>query len=144
MAAGEVIVGYDGGEGADKALAVGLDLAKDLGAKVLLAFAYEPVHLAGVYGEKSDHRRAIKEFADERLGEGLEKAKAAGVDASALLVDARPAEGLAEEAKERGARMIVVGSQGSPLPLVGHIIGSVSHKLVQISEVPVLVVHTTD
>lgn len=142
--AGAVLVGYDGGDGSDKALAVATDLAKDLGTELILAFAYEPVHLAGVYGEKADQRRAIKEFADERLGEGVEKAKAAGVKAHGLLVDARPAEGLAEEAKERGARMVVVGSQGSPIPLVGHIIGSVSHKLVQISEVPVLVVHTSD
>jgi nucleotide-binding universal stress UspA family protein len=139
---GVVIVGYEGGDGSKKALAVATDLAKDLSAKLILAFAYEPVHLAGVYGEKSDHRRAIKELADERLGEGIEIAKAAGVEAEGLLVDARPAEGLAEEAKERNARMVVVGSQGSPLPLVGHIIGSVTHKLVQLSEVPVLVVHT--
>ena len=142
--AGEVIVGYDAGDGANKALATAMELAKDLDATVVLAFAYEPVHMAGIYGEKADQRRAIKELADERLAEGLEKAKAAGVKADAQLVDARPAEGLAVMAKERGARMVVVGSAGSALPLVGHVVGSVPHKLVQISEVPVLVVHTTD
>jgi nucleotide-binding universal stress UspA family protein len=142
--AGDVVVGYDAGAGSDKALAVAADLAKDLGAKLVLAFAYEPVHMAGIYGEKSDQRRAIKELADARLAEGVEKAKAAGVEAEGELVDARPAEGLATAAKERGARMVVVGSQGSPLPLVGNVIGSVPHKLVQISEVPVLVVHTSE
>jgi nucleotide-binding universal stress UspA family protein len=142
--AGEILVGYDGGHGSDKALGEAADLARDLDATVVLAFAYEPVHMAGIYGEKSDQRRAIKELAEKRLAEGLEKAKAAGVKAEAHLVDARPAEGLAAAAKERDARMVVIGSQGGPLPVVGHIIGSVAHKLVQISEVPVLVIHTTD
>lgn len=142
--AGEVIVGYDGGEGADKALATATDLARDLGVPLVIAFAYEPVHMAGVYGELDDHRRAIKEFAEKRTAEGLEKAKAAGVEAEVLLIDDRPAPGLATAATERGARMVVVGSQGSPLPIIGNIIGSVAHKLVTISEVPVLIVHTAD
>jgi nucleotide-binding universal stress UspA family protein len=138
---GEIVVGYDGGEGADRALAAATPIAKDLGAKLVLTFAYEPVHAVGIYGELSDHRRALKEFGEQRTAKGLEQAKGAGVEAEAVLVAKRPADALVETASERGARMLVVGSNGEK-PLVGAIIGSVPYKLVSLSEVPVLIVRT--
>ena len=42
-------------------------------------------------------------------------------------------------AAEHGARLIVVGSYGEP-PLRSAILGSTPHKLLHLSEVPVLVV----
>jgi nucleotide-binding universal stress UspA family protein len=44
-------------------------------------------------------------------------------------------------ARERDARMIVVGSSGEP-PLKSVIIGSTPHKLLHVAERPVLVAHT--
>ncbi len=73
----------------------------------------------------------------------VEKAVEAGVEAEAVLVSKRPAEALLALADERGARMIVVGS-ASERPLTGLILGSVPHKLVHRSRVPVLVVPMPD
>jgi nucleotide-binding universal stress UspA family protein len=55
------------------------------------------------------------------------------------VVDARPVEALLRIGAERGARMIVVGTQGEH-PLKGAVLGSVPHKLLHLSELPVLVV----
>jgi nucleotide-binding universal stress UspA family protein len=55
----------------------------------------------------------------------------------------RPVESLLEAATERQARVIVVGGS-SERPIVGAILGSVPHKLLHRSEVPVLVVPAGD
>ena len=67
----------------------------------------------------------------------------AGVTAEPVLVPKRPAEALLALAAERDARMIVVGS-ASERPLTGIILGSVPHKLLHRSTVPVLVVPMPD
>jgi nucleotide-binding universal stress UspA family protein len=56
-----------------------------------------------------------------------------------VLVPKRPAEALLSLAAEHDARMIVVGS-ASERPLTGLILGSVPHKLLHRSPIPVLVV----
>jgi nucleotide-binding universal stress UspA family protein len=54
-------------------------------------------------------------------------------------VPKRPVEALLAVAEERSARLIVVGTT-SERPLTGVILGSVPHKLVHRSNIPVLVV----
>jgi nucleotide-binding universal stress UspA family protein len=51
----------------------------------------------------------------------------------------RPVEALMSVAAEREARAIVVGSQGEH-PMKGAILGSTPHKLLHLSEHPILVV----
>jgi len=71
--------------------------------------------------------------------DGSACANAAVDDAQAVVVDARPAEALLQVASERKARMIVVGTHGER-PLTGAVLGSVPHRLLHLSRVPVLVV----
>jgi nucleotide-binding universal stress UspA family protein len=54
-------------------------------------------------------------------------------------VPQKPAAALDAVARERGARMIVVGSYGEG-PFRSAILGSTPHKLLHISETPVLCV----
>ena len=86
-----------------------------------------------------EQRRAVEEFGEKMTQEGLESTKAAGVDAKVELINEHPHDALITAGEKHGARMIVVGSHGES-PLKGAIIGSTPYKLVQISEVPVLVV----
>ena len=81
----------------------------------------------------------MQERAEEVVSHGPHQAEAKGARVETVVVERPPAEALAELAKERGARMIVVGTHGES-PLKGAIIGSTSHKLLHLSEVPVLVV----
>jgi nucleotide-binding universal stress UspA family protein len=73
------------------------------------------------------------------LAEALQQAEQAGVAARGELVNAKPSDGLVELADQVDAQMIVVGSYGEA-PLKGAIIGSTAHKLLHLSERPVLVV----
>ncbi len=66
-------------------------------------------------------------------------ASAPGVELEAVIVEHAPAEGLAELAKERDARLIVVGTRGEG-PFHAALLGSTPHKLMQLADRPVLVV----
>jgi nucleotide-binding universal stress UspA family protein len=133
-----VVLGYDGSAGATHALHAALDLCLKLGDRLLIAYAYEPP--ARKIGEElAEHRTALKEFGEQVTRDGLVQAQAKGVEAETVLVQARPAEGLRDLAAARDARMIVVGTQGES-PLKSAILGSTPHKLLQLSDRPVLVI----
>ncbi len=134
----EIIVGYDGTDCAKAALQQALGLAKGLGDKVVIAFGYAPPGYAG--GEMKAHQDAIRELGvgDHRRSR-TRSAADAGIEHEVELVPERPAEALNDLATQRGARMIVVGGYGES-PLKGAVLGATAHKLVHLSEVPVLVV----
>ena len=133
-----VIVGYDGSDCAKGALRAGLDVARAYGEQLIVAFGFD-VHPLG--GEVHDYHSALRELADRRLAEATAIASADGVEVEAVVVERAPAEGLAELATERDARLIVVGTRGER-PLTGALLGSTPHKLLHLADRPVLVVPT--
>jgi nucleotide-binding universal stress UspA family protein len=134
--AGELLVGYDGTPGAKAAAAEALRLASGLGTELVFVFAYW-ANPGG--GEIADMLTALRESGEGHLKEALALAEQAGVAARGELVEGRPSSGLVDLADEHDAQMIVVGSYGEP-PLKGALIGSTAHKLLHLSERPVLVV----
>lgn len=94
-----------------------------------------------VAAESSDYRHQLEKIGSERVAHAL--AEAARIDPSVhvepLVVPMRPVDSLLEAAAERQAGVIVVGGNGER-PLVGAVLGSVPHKLLHRSTVPVLVV----
>jgi nucleotide-binding universal stress UspA family protein len=136
MSTPTIVVGYDGSECARAALAEAVRIATERRTGLTVAFGYgvEPMG-----GEASDHRKALHEFGEARLREGMEQIGPSGIAAETVCVDARPADALLRLADDRGAQMIVVGNHGES-PLVGAILGSVPHKLLHRARVPVLVV----
>lgn len=133
----EIIVGYDGSDSSKSAMSHALDFAKSLGDSVVIVFGAAPGGYGG--GEVPEQRKAVEEFGERTTQEAVEMAKSAKIDSTVELVNEHPHEALINVAEKHGARMIVVGSHGES-PLKGAIIGSTPYKLVQLSEVPVLVV----
>lgn len=135
MSAG-VIIGYDGSDCAKEALRVAVEVGRAYGEPVTVAFGYQ---VSPVGGEVHDYHLALRDLATKRLQE----AKAlVGDDAGqieAVIVEDAPAAALVQLAAERDARLIVVGTRGER-PLHGALLGSTPHKLLQLSDRPVLVV----
>jgi len=125
---GGVVVGYDGSECAKAALRVAAGVARTYGEPLIIAFGYG---VSPVGGELADYQAALREAGELVAGEGIE--------VEAVRVERDPAPALADLAAEREARMIVVGTHGES-PLRSALIGSTPHKLLQLSERPVLVV----
>lgn len=134
---GSIVVGYDGSDSGKAALARALELAQGLGDGVVVVFGYSPPGIWG--GEIAEHEEAIEEFGEKLMGEARQLVQAGGVEIAYELVPKRGAEAVLDIARQRDARMIVVGSSGET-PLKGAVLGSTPYKLLHQSERPVLVV----
>jgi len=132
----KIVVGYDASDSARAALAAAVELAGPLGDEVHVVVAYE-VHRGG--GEVADFAAALAERAQTLVK--LARDQAAGLHAQieTEAVEAPRADALVDVAERLAARMIVVGTRGES-PLRGALVGSTPHKLLQISERPVLIV----
>jgi len=134
---GRIVVGYDGSDSGRAALERAKELAKGLGDEIVLVFGYSPPGIWG--GEIAEHEEAIEEYGEKLMGEARQQVQTDGVQVTYELVPKRGAEALLDVARQRDARMIVVGTSGEA-PLKGAILGSTPYKLLHQSERPVLVV----
>jgi nucleotide-binding universal stress UspA family protein len=92
--------------------------------------------------EDRDYIAALEQMGEEATAEAVSLLLAQGIDARAELVRAKPADALLRAAEAHAASLIVVGTHGEHA-ITGALLGSVPHKLVQRSPVPVLVVPAT-
>ncbi len=140
--AGDIVVGYDGSDGSKAALRVAVSVARAFDAPLAVVFGYEVIPVGG---ETADYKKRVEAIGAAVVSEAV---KAAGeldpaVKAEGLVVPERPVDSLLSVAKSRQARVIVVGGNGER-PLMGVILGSVPHKLLHRSSIPVLVVPAPD
>ena len=139
--AGELVVGYDGSECAQFALRAAADIAVKLGTTVAVAFAAEPP--AAYAGGAGDQRRVLEDSGAELLAEAVDLVGATGVTITTHVIANKPAPALIGLAEQLGALMIVVGTY-SERPLAAALVGSTPHKLLHLSNHPVLVVPVPD
>ncbi len=133
---GVLVLGYDGSDCAKAALDSAAELAQGLGDRIVIGFGYHP---GGPGEESTATSEAILKVGERVTSEAVERARTAGVEVEIELVDERPTEALISLADKYDARAIVVGSYGEH-PIKGALLGSVPHKLLHLSERPVLVV----
>lgn len=135
---GPVVLGYDGSAGATAALAEAVTVARAFGVSLVVVFAYGQNPVGGVTG---DVRRAVERVGGDLLEDAAARIRAidAMVTVDRVEVDADPVVGLVAVARERDARMIVVGGN-TVGPVVGTIVRARSYRLIHESPVPVLVV----
>jgi nucleotide-binding universal stress UspA family protein len=134
---GTIVLGYDASPGAERALETALDIATHFGDRLLIAFGTAPPGTPTEEGRA--HMEALQELGGRVTAGALERARAAGIEAEVELVPKRPSAALTELADREDARMIVLGTYGES-PIKGAILGSTPHKLLHLSDRPVLVV----
>lgn len=141
-----VLIPTDGSAVANKAVKAGVQLAKELGAKVTGYCAVEAVQ-PHVYGEgylitnrilfKAYEQRA-REAAATELAAMAKLAAAAGVPFQGVVTVAQTAyEGIIAAAKKHKCDAIFMASHGRGA-LAGLMLGSVTHKVLAHSKLPVL------
>lgn len=140
--AGDIVLGYDGSDGAKAAIPHAVALARAFGVPLVLGFAHGANPVGGGGG---DLARAAGKIGEQFLEEGATLARAVDpdVDVKTALVNALPVEGLLELATQTGARMLVVGGNGRG-QLMGSLLGSIDYKILHQTIVPVLVVQPPD
>ena len=132
-----IVLGYDDSPGAGTALDTAILVAQRLGEPLVLVYG------AGVPGGRGEefrvHLDALHEMGRAALAHAVERADEAGVTTVVELVDERPAEALVDVAARHDATMLVVGTTGES-PLRGAMLGSTPHRLLHLSDRPVLCV----
>ena len=141
-----ILVATDGSEAADRAVDYAAGLAKREGADLLI------VNVVGGYGlpqkammrltqsEQVWLKELLESLSAETLTKARERARTAGADQIQLESRAGDvAQSVIDIAKEKAVNVIVVGKRGAGL-VERLLLGSVSHKLVNLSPLPVIVV----
>jgi len=138
-----MVIATDGSELARKAMDAGFELARATGDAVLLVTAWEmPVGDFGIpYASvaTTEILDVERNGAERIVSEAAEAARAAGVEAETVLREGNPAHEICDLAREREARMIVLGSHGwGALRQALH--GSVAAGVIRHATCPVLLV----
>lgn len=144
-----IVLGYDGSECAKEALDVAVELARDEPESRIVVVHGHPVHVAtlgggpgGAYhiaGEVERSREHARPAENALLQEAAALISAAGVSVASTIEWKTPWHAVLDVAEEEDADMIVVGSHGLGATR-GRVLGSVPHKLLNHSRIPVLVV----
>lgn len=140
-----ILVATDFAESAERALAWGVQLARQHGAELILLHvymdlpAYPEITAGQVEAIYEEQRRWIEEALERRA----RSARGEGVRARAILRTGPPASTIAETATEEGADLLLVGTQGRS-GLDRLIVGSVAERVVRLATCPVLVVKSAE
>jgi nucleotide-binding universal stress UspA family protein len=134
----KIVLAVDGSEQSRKAVPLAVDVARKSDAEVVVVHVREHVvDLGGVWEQESQSRAAaIVDAACKDLGEAGVKARASV--RRSLAGSGRIAQEIIEAADEEEADLIVMGSRGVS-NLRGLLLGSVAHKILQLSSQPVLI-----
>jgi nucleotide-binding universal stress UspA family protein len=143
-----IVVGTDGSETAAEAVRQAVELAHELGAKLEIVSAYEPVSGARLREEAQQAPPDLqwmvnpREDVDATLDKAREQAEAAGVASELYARQGDPADAILDVAEETGADLIVVGNKG----MTGakrFLLGSVPNKVSHHAPCSVLIIRTT-
>ena len=140
-----ILIPTDGSPVSNKAAKAGIALARALGAKVTAYCAFEPFQPIYVEGYAFDQKviEGIEDSArqaGQKHVDAIDKiAKAAGVPFASLVTKANTSyEGIIDAAKERKCDAIFMASHGRR-GLSKLVMGSVTHKVLTHSRIPVVV-----
>jgi nucleotide-binding universal stress UspA family protein len=141
-----ILIPTDGSRTAAKAVAAGVQLAKEMGARVTGLYAQEPlpmhIHGEGYVADKqlvAEFERRAAEYAEHCMRELAEAAAAAKVPFEAIIVKSHaPHQAIIETAEKQACDVVFMASHGLK-GLTGLVLGSVTHRVLVNSKVPVLV-----
>ena len=143
----KILIAVDGSKHSLSSVAVGAEIAKAVGAQVLLYHVVKPYKLPDALRvfAKAEHMQTfdpelLRKGAQYLLAGALSEARKAGVKDVAIETDEGPiARSIIDRSKTFKADMIVIGSRGMG-DMEGLLRGGVSHRVETLAECPVLVV----
>ena len=140
-----ILLPTDGSPLAQKAVVLGTELAKAVGAKVIGFFAAPPAtpivyrnHLPVGLAQPGEHEKLIEKMAADYLGFVEQTAKNAGVPCEVLhQTDDYPADAIVKTAATKNCDLIVMATHGEG-GMRGVLIGSVAQKVLNQAKIPVM------
>lgn len=141
-----ILLPTDGSDLSLRALDLGIELARGMGAEVVVLHAMEPFAAVPYFPEmmifpEDAYEKVVNESADRYLNESRRRAEAAKVAWTGIReYDHRPYEAIERVARAQKCDLIVMGSHGRS-GIDKLLLGSQTNKLLLSTEIPVLVCH---
>ncbi len=134
-----ILVPIDGSKHAEKALIYALEMAEKCEAGIEILTVVPEVVSSPDW--MKEYTEKMKEKSEEMLSESFRKAKEIkpDIDISKRLEEGLTVEKILETAEKGNHDMIIMGSRGVGF-VKGFLLGSVSNKVVNRAEIPVLIV----
>jgi nucleotide-binding universal stress UspA family protein len=136
-----ILIAVDGSHHSDRALQSGVEVARKFGADVFVLHVRERD-----LGRAAAFPLETSDEATELIQKTVATIKNGGLRATGEVQDAiagHAAKHIVETAKARGIDLIVMGSRGLS-DIAGLLLGSVTHKVIQLAQVPVLIVRAPE
>jgi nucleotide-binding universal stress UspA family protein len=123
----KILVGYDGSDGSEKAVALAIELATKYDSTIVVCHAFGHLPLTS---KPSDVRRLINPV--------IERLAALGIATQVSMPGALPAQGILDAADEHKADLIILGSRGRGT-FANLLLGSTSERVLRYAKVSVLI-----
>lgn len=141
-----ILIPTDGSAVAGKAVKAGIELAKEIGARITVYYGIDPMP-APYFGDGytidarviEDIERSARAGAEKALAKVAKLAAAAGVPCAGVInKPPTPYDGIIAVAKKQKCDVIFMASHGRR-GIAGVVLGSVTNKVLSHSKIPVLV-----
>ncbi|MBN1630243.1 MAG: universal stress protein [Thermoleophilia bacterium] len=123
----KILLGYDGSDDSEKAVALAISLARKYDAAIIVCHAFGHMPMTS---KPSEVRRLINPV--------VERLTKLGITTLVSIPDTVPAQGLLDAAEEHRADIIVMGSRGRGA-FANLLLGSTSERVLRYAKVPVLI-----
>jgi nucleotide-binding universal stress UspA family protein len=124
----KILLGYDGSDDSEKAVAVAASLAQKYDASVVVCHAFG--HMPPT-ARPSEVRGVVKPV--------LERFSKLGIATQVSIPDTLPAQGILDSAEEHHVDLIILGSRGRGT-FANLLLGSTAERVLRYAKVPVLIV----
>lgn len=131
-----VLVGYDGSEGAEKALIKALGLVEEGGELILLAVIPSKEERSFV---DRDAYKIVKSRAEEMINRKINEIGVKNFDVKGIVENGDAADKIIEVANRLDCDLIILGRKGQS-EIRPHTLGSVAEKVVMHAHKPVMIV----
>ena len=136
-----ILVAIDGSKMSKKALLSALQLSKERYSKVGAIYVTKSITITEAMTQETQNQiqDTLRKVRNDIVTKALAFAKEEGLDMDTYLVAGDPAIQIVKRAEEENYQLIVMGSRGLGA-IRGFMLGSVSHKVSQLSHCPVLII----
>jgi len=137
----KILLATDGSIHAQKALTYARDLAESSGGEVIVVHAFEPI--SGLWGDSIQDEQIKKRITagEEITGQAVQELEKAGIKVDTEVLEGPPADAILRVVDARQPDLVVMGTRGRSEP-TSLLLGSVSHRVMAHSKIPVMVVRT--
>lgn len=137
----EILIATDGSQYTKNAIDYGIDLAKNLDAKLHAIYVVDTAAFASIPMDAAweSMYELLRQEGDEATKYVADKAKAEGIEVERNTIEGHPADEIIKYAEKNSISLIIMGTLGKS-GLDRFLLGSVAEKVVRTSKIPVLVV----